>query len=49
MYENYLNTENAQKIADGIMKIIPCNINITDTAGEILASGDKSKIGRAHV
>ena len=31
MYENYLNTENAQKIADGIMKIIPCNINMTDT------------------
>lgn len=48
MYENYLNTENAQKIADGIMKIIPCNINITDTAGEILASGDKSTLGTLH-
>ena len=47
MYENYLNTENAQKIADGIMKIIPCNINITDTAGEILASGDKSTLGNS--
>lgn len=48
MYQNYLNTENAQKIADGIMKIIPCNINITDTEGVILASGDKSRLGSLH-
>lgn len=48
MYQDYLNTENAQKIADGIMKIIPCNINITDTEGVILASGDKSRLGSLH-
>ena len=48
MYQNYLNTENAQKIADGIMKIIPCNVNIMDTNGVILASGDKRKLGTMH-
>ena len=48
MYQSYLNTEVAQKIADGIMKIIPYNINITDTNGVILASGDKSRLGALH-
>lgn len=48
MYQNYLNTEIAQKIADGIMKIIPSNIIITDTEGIILASGDKTKLESLH-
>lgn len=48
MYHNYLNTENAQKIADGIMKIIPYDIYIMDTEGVILASGDKEKLGSIH-
>lgn len=48
MYQNYLNTENAQKIADAIMKIIPYDIYIMDTDGVILASGDKEKLGNIH-
>lgn len=45
MYQNYLNAENAQKIADEIMKIVPHNINITDTKGIILASGERDSVG----
>lgn len=48
MFLNYLNTESAQKIADGIMKIIPYNINIMDNDGIIIASGDKSRINKVH-
>lgn len=48
MYRHYLNTENAQKIADGIMKVIPYNIYIMDTEGIIIASGDKTQIGSCH-
>jgi len=40
--------ENAQKIADEIMKIVPYDINITDTNGIILASGDRSTVGSLH-
>lgn len=45
MYQNYLNAENAQKIADEIMKVVPYNINITDTRGVILASGERDRVG----
>jgi len=48
MYENYLNTENAPKIADGIMKVIPSDIIITDANGVILASRDKERLGKLH-
>ena len=48
MYHSYLNTERAQKIADGIMKVIPYNIFIMDPTGVILATGDKEKIGKLH-
>lgn len=48
MYQNYLTMENAQKIADEIMKIVPINVNIADTEGVILASGDRSTVGSLH-
>lgn len=44
----YLTQSNAQKIADRIMEIVPYNINIMDQNGEIIASGDKSRIGSVH-
>lgn len=45
---NYLNRENAQQIADRIMEIVPHNINIMDSHGIIIASGDKRRIGTKH-
>lgn len=44
----YLTQSNAQKIADSIMEIVPYNINIMDQKGEIIASGDKGRIGSIH-
>lgn len=44
----YLTQSNAQKIADSIMEIVPYNINIMDQRGEIIASGDKGRIGSIH-
>ena len=44
----YLTTENAQKIADRIMEIVPYNINIMNTEGVIIASGDSKRIGTIH-
>ena len=44
----YLTKENAQKIADRIMKIVPYNINIMNKDGIIIASGDESRIGTVH-
>lgn len=48
MYITSLDAENAQKIADGIMQIIPYNINIMDHDGIIIASGDEKRIGSIH-
>lgn len=48
MYITSLDPENAQKIADGIMQIIPYNINIMDRDGIIIASGDERRIGTIH-
>lgn len=45
MYQNYLTAENAQKIVDEIMKIVPYDISITDTKGIILAGCEKSSVG----
>lgn len=39
---------NAQRIADRIMEIVPYNINIMDSSGIIIASGDKRRIGTLH-
>lgn len=44
----YLIQDNAQKIADRIMEIVPYNINIMNQNGEIIASGDKNRIGSIH-
>lgn len=48
MYQDYLNTENAQKIADRITKIMPCIFYITDTGGRILAGSTKAGTGSLH-
>lgn len=44
----YLTQINAQRIADRIMEIVPYNINIMDSNGLIIASGDKNRIGTLH-
>ena len=44
----YLTQSNAQKIADRIMEVVPYNINIMNQNGEIIASGDKARIGSVH-
>lgn len=44
----YLTKENAQKITDRIMKIVPYNINIMNKEGIIIASGAKKRIGKVH-
>lgn len=38
----------AQSIVDRSMQIIDCNINIMDSRGVIIASGDKSRVGEIH-
>lgn len=48
MFTTTLDAVSAQKIADGIMQIIPYNINIMDHDGIIIASGDDSRIGAIH-
>lgn len=48
MYISALDGANAQKIADGMMQIIPYNVNIMDDSGIIIASGDESRIGTIH-
>ncbi len=44
----FLTSENAQKIADKIMEIVPYNINIMNKEGKIIASGDKSRLYDIH-
>lgn len=48
MFITSLDAANAQKIADGIMQIIPYNINLMDRDGIIIASGDENRIGTIH-
>lgn len=43
-----LNNEDYQKIVDKLMNILGKNINIMDTKGMIIASGDKNRIGTIH-
>ncbi|MFI3886509.1 CdaR family transcriptional regulator [Streptococcus parauberis] len=38
----------AQKIVESLMEDIPYNINIMNSAGIIIASGDRSRIGQRH-
>lgn len=48
MFTTSLDAASAQKIADGIMQILPYNINIMDHDGIIIASGDDNRIGTIH-
>ena len=43
-----MSPELAQKLVDCLMKIVPQNINIIDRNGVIIASGEKSRIGKLH-
>ncbi len=43
-----LTSELAQRIVDKTMKIIGCNVNIIDTNGLIIGSGDPERIGELH-
>lgn len=49
MHLKELDRQTAEKIADGIMKIVPYNINIMDKEGYIIASGDKNRISTLHM
>ncbi len=42
------NHDLAQQIVQRTMAIIDCNINIMNEKGEIIASGDTSRIGEIH-
>ncbi len=44
-----LTVQNAQKIADGIMHIIPHNINIMNRFGYVIASGDASRLNTLNM
>lgn len=44
----FLTAELAQQIVDKTMKIIGCNVNIIDTNGLIIGSGDPERIGELH-
>ncbi|OEJ14038.1 CdaR family transcriptional regulator [Brachyspira hampsonii] len=47
----YIDNEIAQRLLDKIMKVIDyeVNINIMNEYGEIIASGDKERIGKIHL
>ncbi|EKV57876.1 CdaR family transcriptional regulator [Brachyspira hampsonii] len=47
----YIDNEIAQRLLDKIMKVIDyeVNINIMNEYGEIIASGDKNRIGKIHL
>ena len=38
----------AQRIVDRMMKVIPYNVNIMDSKGIIIASGDSLRVGKVH-
>ncbi len=44
-----LGKDTAKKIADSIMQMVPFNINIMDTRGYIIASGDKARLNTLHL
>ena len=48
MFLEELDREMAQKIANGIMNIVPYNINIMDKRGVIIASGDPKRLSTLH-
>lgn len=43
-----LSDQMAENIAESIMEVVPYNINVMNSEGIIIASGDKSRIGRLH-
>jgi len=43
-----LSEDLAKKIADSIMHVVPYNINVMNSEGIIIASGDKTRIGMLH-
>lgn len=44
----HLTEKLAQQIVDRTMKIIECNINVMDTKGRIIGSGDPERVGELH-
>lgn len=48
MLHNFLDSRLAQEIVERTMKIIECNVNIMDSKGVIIGSGDAERIGELH-
>lgn len=48
MLNNFLNSRLAQDIVARTMQIIDCNVNIMDSKGVIIGSGDAERIGELH-
>lgn len=45
MFHNFLDSRLAQEIVARTMRIIDCNVNIMDSKGYIIGSGDPERIG----
>lgn len=48
MFHNFLDSRLAQEIVTRTMRIIDCNVNIMDSKGYIIGSGDPERIGELH-
>jgi carbohydrate diacid regulator len=48
MFHNFLDSRLAQEIVARTMQIIECNVNIMDSKGYIIGSGDPERIGELH-
>ena len=48
MLNNFLDSRLAQEIVARTMQIIDCNVNIMDSKGVIIGSGDAERIGELH-
>lgn len=48
MKDYHLNSGLAQNIVDRTMKIIDCNINVMNSQGRIIGSGDQQRLGELH-
>ena len=48
MFQNFLDSRLAQEIVARTMQIIDCNVNIMDSKGYIIGSGDPERIGELH-
>ena len=44
----HLSPKLAQQIVDKTMQIIDCNVNVINTKGQIIGSGDKERLGELH-